>query len=117
MQPLVDIAQSAVDLIWTIPMPWRALGLIVIGYGLLYAEYKLTGLVRHAIGQPLPGTGIVDFVLKWAIVFSFLALLWWGAAWAWQYAEPAVMASPAAPYVITARSWLNQLTDFVQAWQ
>ncbi len=116
MQALIEFAQSVVDLITAIPMPWRALVLLLTGYGLLYAEFRFTSLFRRAVGRPLPGTGLVDFILKWLIVFSFLGAFWWGAVWAWGYAEPAVMASPAGPYVVMARSWWTAVTDFVRAW-
>jgi len=117
MQALFNLAQSVFDLIIAIPMPWRALALIIIGYILLYAEFRLTSILRRTLGRPIPGTGLVDFALKWTIVFSILGGIWWGAVRIWDFAEPTIMASSAAPYVVMARSWWTAATEFVHTWR
>lgn len=121
MQSLINLTRSVLDVIMAIPMPWRALVLILIGYSLLYAEFRVTNILRRTIGRPLPGTGLMNFALKWLIVVSFLASLWWGATRAWGFAESTVMASPAGPYITMVRTWWNTgwqtIFDLVRTWR
>lgn len=114
MQALIDVIRAVFERVVAVPMPWRALLVALAGFALLYLEFRVTSLLRRALGRAMPAAGIVDFVAQLLIVVSIVGALLWGSWQTWQVTEPLVMVSPAGRYVRLARVWWQAFSEFAR---